>query len=70
MGSPQHPRFDFSCFNYVYMCVFGMGCVYMDTVPEEGIESSGAEVTGGCELLAVGAGNQTQSLFEGSSVHS
>jgi hypothetical protein len=41
----------------------------MGTVPEEGIGSSGAEVTGGSELLGVSAGTQTQSLCK-SSVHS
>lgn len=41
----------------------------MGTVPKEGIGSSGAELAGGCELLGVGAGNQTQSLCQGG-VHS
>lgn len=32
-------------------------CVQVSQSPEEGISSPGAEVTGSCELLIVGAGN-------------
>lgn len=34
--------------------------------PEEGILSSGAEVTGGCELLDMSAGNETRVLCKSS----
>jgi hypothetical protein len=37
--------------------------------PEEGARHSGAEVTGGCELLDMGAGNSLQILWETNALH-
>lgn len=43
---------------HVYLCVsiYDHGCRYLKK-PEEGIQSSGAEVTGDCKLPDAAAGN-------------
>lgn len=48
-------------FDYVYVCVSAIGvCIWIQGPSKGRGSESGVELTGGCELSIVGAGNQIQ----------